>query len=188
MLTSDQKGTIAETAVIHEAVKLGIGVLKPVNDGLRYDLVFDIDERLVRVQVKWASRQGDVIAVRCYSSRRSAAGFVRRPYSLREIDAVAAYCPELDRCYYLPLEDFAGRVQIQLRLARTKNNQRTGIHWGEGYEFAAKLGLPEAIAQLGERLHGMQEVAGSSPAGSTSRPAVRARLSITSRPVRRRIE
>ena len=29
VLTSDQKGDIAETAVIHEAVKLGIGVLSP---------------------------------------------------------------------------------------------------------------------------------------------------------------
>ena len=166
MLTSDQKGAIAETAVIHQAVKLGVGVLKPVNDGLRYDLVLDIDGRLLRVQCKWANRVGDVIAVRCYSSRRSARGFVRRPYTPNEVDALVAYCPELDRCYYLPLENFPGRVQIQLRLARAKNNQRSGVHWAEDYEFAAKLGRPGAIAQLGERLHGMQEVAGSSPAGS----------------------
>ena len=32
-----------------------------------------------------------------------------------------------------------------------------------------------AIAQLGERLHGMQEVAGSSPAGSTEMKLVEAR-------------
>ena len=35
MVTTNQKGTIAETAIIHEAVKLEIGVLKPINDGLR---------------------------------------------------------------------------------------------------------------------------------------------------------
>jgi hypothetical protein len=29
-----------------------------------------------------------------------------------------------------------------------------------------------AVAQLGERLHGMQEVVGSSPIGSTSEPAI----------------
>ena len=39
-MTTDQKGTIAETSIVAAAVKLGIGVLKPVNDGLRYDLVF----------------------------------------------------------------------------------------------------------------------------------------------------
>jgi hypothetical protein len=168
MLSSDQKGSIAETAVIHEAVKLGIGVLKPVNDGLRYDLVLDIDERLVRVQVKWASRKADVIDVRCYSSRRSAAGFVRRPYTLREIDAVVAYCPELGRCYFLPLDDFGERTEIRLRLAKARNNQEAGVNRAEDYEFAARLGEPGAVAQLGERVAGSHEVRGSIPLGSTA--------------------
>lgn len=30
MLTTDQKGSIAETAIIHAAAKLGIGVLMPM--------------------------------------------------------------------------------------------------------------------------------------------------------------
>src|SRR5439155_25499849 len=71
----------AETAVIHEAIKLGIGVLKPVNDGLRYDLVLDIDEQLVRVQVKWAPRHGDVVVIRARSCRRTRTGLVHRPYT-----------------------------------------------------------------------------------------------------------
>jgi hypothetical protein len=33
VLTTDQKGAIAETAIAHEAAKLGIGVLKPINEG-----------------------------------------------------------------------------------------------------------------------------------------------------------
>ena len=166
MLTSDQKGVIAETAVIHEAVKLGIGVLKPVNDGLRYDLVLDVGERLIRVQVKWARRQGDVIAVRCYSSRRSATGFVRRPYTSREIDAVVAYCPELGRCYFLPLDVMGERTEIRLRLAKARNNQEAGVHRADLYEFAARLGRPGAVAQLGERVTGSHEVRGSIPLGS----------------------
>ncbi len=156
MLTSDQKGAIAETAVIHEAVKLGVGVLKPVNDGLRYDLVIDIGERLVRVQVKSARRQIDVLVVRCYSSRRAAGGFVRRTYTTDEVDAIVAYCPELQRCYFLPLDEFAGLTHIQLRVAPTRNNQQRGIHWAEDFEFAAKLHHLGAVAQLGERLAGSQ--------------------------------
>ena len=65
MLTTDQKGAVAESAVIHAAIKLGIGVFKPLTDGERYDLIFDLRPRLVRVQCKWAVRQGDVIVVRC---------------------------------------------------------------------------------------------------------------------------
>ena len=45
-LTTDQKGTIAETAVIHAAVKLDVPVLRPLNDGLSYDLLFDLFDRL----------------------------------------------------------------------------------------------------------------------------------------------
>ena len=58
---------------------------------------------------------------------------------------------------------------VQLRLAPTRNNQLCGINWARDYELTrldfAAFG---AVAQLGERVTGSHEVAGSSPAGSTS--------------------
>jgi hypothetical protein len=138
----------------------------------RYDLIFDLRPRLVRVQCKWASRYGDVVIVRCYSNRRNRDGLLRRLYSSDQIDAFAAYCADTDRCYYLPMTMFGGRSSIQLRLAPTRNNQQAGINWANDFEFAAKLGPQGAIAQLGERLSGRQKVAGSSPAGSTEPGAV----------------
>jgi hypothetical protein len=166
-VTTGQKGAIAETAVIHEAVKLGLGVSKPLSDAERYDLVLDLRSELVRVQCKWAVRLGDVVSIRCYSCRRGRAGQIRRGYTSEEIDAVAAYCDELRTCYFLPIGEIPGRMHIHLRLKPTRNNQRTGVNYAEDFEFAAKLGAdPGAIAQLGERLAGSQKVAGSSPAGS----------------------
>jgi hypothetical protein len=156
MLTTDQKGAIAESAIVHEAIKLGIGVLRPVNDGLRYDLVLDVDDRLIRVQVKWANFLGDVVAVRAYSCRRTRDGLLKRAYTAEEIDAFAAYSADLNRCYFLPIEEFPDLTHLHLRLAPTKNNQKLGIHWAEQYEFAARLGGPGAVAQLGERLAGSQ--------------------------------
>jgi hypothetical protein len=167
VLTTDQKGAIAEAAIALAAVELGIGVSRPLVDE-RYDLIFDLGSRLVRVQCKWAIRRGDVIAVPCRSCRRGPEGFIRRTYRAEDVDAIAAYCAELGHCYYLPLDHFDGRTYIQLRLVPTRNNQRRGINWADEFEFAATLGRPNgAIAQLGERRHGMAEVAGSSPAGST---------------------
>jgi hypothetical protein len=93
-------------------------------------------------------------------------GLLRQFYSSDEIDAYAAYCPTVDRCYFLPIETFANRIAIQLRLGPTKNNQSSRINWAKDYEFAARLGRPGAVAQLGERCHGMAEVRGSSPLGS----------------------
>ena len=42
MLTSNDKGNIAEAAIALEAIKLGIDVLKPVAEHGRYDLAFDL--------------------------------------------------------------------------------------------------------------------------------------------------
>jgi PD-(D/E)XK endonuclease len=166
VLTTDQKGAIAETAIALAAVELGVGVSRPVGDE-RYDLIFDLRPTLARVQCKWATRYGDVIVVRCYRSRRNADGLLRSFYSPEEVDAFAVYCAELKRCYFLPLDCVPVRQVMHLRLTPTRNNQRLGIHWAKQYEFAATLGRHDgAIAQLGERLLGMQKVAGSSPAGS----------------------
>jgi prevent-host-death family protein len=86
---------------------------------------------------------------------------VRTVYGSHEVDAVGVYSGELDRSYLLPISLVEGQRAIQLRLAPPQNGQRPALHWAADYE------LPGAIAQLGERLHGMQEVAGSSPASST---------------------
>jgi PD-(D/E)XK nuclease superfamily protein len=167
VLSTNQKGATAETAIVHAAVKLGVNVYSPQMEGGRYDMIFDLGERLLRVQCKWAPRHGDVIVIRCYSCRRNREGLLRRVYAEGEIDAFAAYCEDVDRCYLLPFEQFVGRNQVLLRLAACKNNQAQGINWAKDFEFAATLGRLGAIAQLGERRHGMAEVAGSIPAGST---------------------
>ncbi|HKH32149.1 MAG TPA: group I intron-associated PD-(D/E)XK endonuclease [Gaiellaceae bacterium] len=128
-LTTDQRGAVAETAIVHAAVKLGIGVAKPVADE-RYDLIFDLGERLVRVQCKLARRRDDVVVVRCYSARRSPSGLLKRTYAEGEIDAFAAYCPELERCYHLPYERFAGRTQVDLRLTRCRKQPAAWDQFG----------------------------------------------------------
>jgi hypothetical protein len=167
-LSTDQKGNVAEAAVALAATRLGLDVYRPDGEGGRYDMILHVEERLLRVQCKWAPREGEVIVVRCYSCRRSRTGLLKRTYTRTEIDAIAAYCAELDTCYFLPMDLFDGRSHVSLRLGPTRNNQRRGVNWAESYEFAARLGALGAVAQLGERCHGMAEVTGSIPVGSTS--------------------
>jgi hypothetical protein len=138
-LTTDQKGAIAELAIAHAAAVLGVGVFKPLTDGERYDLIFDLRPRLMRVQCKWASRLGDVVVIRCRSCRRRRAGLVHRRYSNSEIDAIAAYSRELDQCYFLPFDGLGGRATLQLRLKPSRNNQRMGVNWADDFSFNAKL-------------------------------------------------
>jgi hypothetical protein len=167
MLTTDQKGNVAELAIARDAIALGIDVYWPMGEGGRSDMIFELGDQLWRVQCKWAPRKGDVIIVRCYSCRRSRDGLVRRRYEPGEIDAFAAYCPETERSYFLPQASFAYQRQVLLRLGPTKNNQSEGIHWARDYEFTATLGALGAVAQLGERQRGTLEATGSSPVGST---------------------
>jgi PD-(D/E)XK endonuclease len=168
-LTPGQKGAIAETAIAAAAVELGIGVYRPVTEGERCDLIFNLHPTLLRIQCKWASRQGAIIGVKIGTSRLTPAGYVRTTYSNNEIDAVAAYCADLKRCYLLPMSLVGGRTYIHLRLDPAKNCQERRINYARDYELGA-------IAQLGERLSGTQEVAGSSPASSTEKAAHNGRL------------
>ena len=134
----------------------------------RYDLIFDLGPTLIRVQCKWALRHGDVVVIQPRRVRRGPEGLIRRPYLPGEIDAIVGYCAETEGCYYLPTELSIERTAVQLRLAPTRNNQASRINWARDFELGATLAkLQGPIAQLGERCHGMAEVAGSSPAGST---------------------
>jgi hypothetical protein len=170
VLTPNQKGAIAETAITLEALRHGISVLRPVAEGGRYDLVFDVAGELLRVQCKWATRRREVVLIRARTCRRGPAGrFVRGQYSPDEIDLVAGYCAELDRCYAVPFGALAPCGDTALRLAPSKNNQEVGVNWASDYELGA-------IAQLGERVSGRHEVVGSSPTSSTGKPPSRAAL------------
>jgi PD-(D/E)XK endonuclease len=138
MLTTNQKGAIAEGAITNEAIRARVEVFKAVSDA-RYDLVFDLQPGLLRVQCKTAALNGEVLIIRCYSCRRSAGGQLRRCYTRDEIDAIAAYSDELNRCFLIPISRIDGRSNIQLRLQPSRNNQRQGINWADDFEFAATL-------------------------------------------------
>jgi prevent-host-death family protein len=157
----NHKGNVAELAIATEAARLGLSVLKPLTEHERYDLVLGIAGRLLRVQCKWASCRDGVVRVRLSSSYHSPTrGYVKATYAAEEVDAIAVHCGELARSFLLPIELFAGRSTVYLRLSRARNNQRAALNWAADYEFSG------AVAQLEERCHGMAEVRGSSPLSS----------------------
>ena len=169
VLTTNQRGALAEVAITKAALEIGWDVYRPIAEGGRYDLIFEVGQALLRVQCKSAPLRGDVVVLRSYSTRRTGDGCIKKPYVAGEIDALAAYCFELDKCYLVSFDVVSGAKQLSLRVSQTRNNQRQRVHLASAYEFGATL--PQArlgpIAQLGERRAGSAKVAGSSPAGST---------------------
>ena len=138
------KGAVAELEIELAATRLGIPVLKPVAEHGRYDIGLEIGGRLFRVQCKWARLIGDksVIYVQIGGNRSTPSGYVRSVYTTAEVDLIAAYCGELDRCYLIPIEIAAGLHALHLRLEPAKNGQRAGIREAARFEF------PGAVAQL----------------------------------------
>jgi PD-(D/E)XK endonuclease len=143
VLTTDQKGAIAELAIAQAAIEIGIEVYAPVTSGGRYDLLFLVDGRLVRVQCKSAVRRGDVVVIPCRSRRRGPDGFVHRPYTAEEVDVIAGYCAAVGRCYVVSVDRFFRRAMIQLRLEPPKNNQQLRILWARDFELERLHWLPE---------------------------------------------
>ncbi len=156
----NHKGNVAELAIATEAARLGLSVLKPLTEHERYDLALDLGSQILRVQCKWASHNGDVVHVHVGRSRTSRRGYIRSTYREDEIDALAAYCQALGRCYLLPVSMIAGRHSVHLRTSAAKNNQRAAINFAADYELGA-------VAQLEERRYGIPEGEGSSPSSST---------------------
>lgn len=138
-LTPSQKGAVAEAAVTAKVIQLGLTVLRPLSEGRRYDLVIDLEPQLLRVQCKLAQRLGGVLSVRLKTSRYTPNGYIATSYTAAEVDAIAAYSPELNRCFLIPISEVAGRRGIHLRLDPTRNNQNHGITWADDYELDAVI-------------------------------------------------
>jgi prevent-host-death family protein len=156
----NHKGNVAELAFAAEAARLGLRVYSPLTEHGRADLVLGMNNRLLAVQCKWANKKGDTVCISLQTSRRGPEGYVRTTYSAEEVDAIGAYCQELNSCFLIPIEVAEGKSAITLRLAPARNGQRAALHWAEQYHLGA-------VAQLAERRHGMAEARGSNPLSST---------------------
>jgi prevent-host-death family protein len=160
-LGPNEKGDIAEAEIAVAAIRAGCTVSRPLTDHPPYDLVIEVGRRLLRVQCKWAALK-DGVQVRINRCAHSPTrGYVRAGYDADEIDAVAAYCDELKQCFLILMDLVGDQGGLWLRVDAPQNGQKAALHFATDYELAG------AVAQLGERRHGMAEVRGSSPLSST---------------------
>jgi hypothetical protein len=119
------KGDIAEQAVILLALKQGWGVLKPVGDRLPYDMVFDINGKFIKIQVKSAwfdeSRQNYVVDNRRTKTNRRI--MLREKYNESDFDFAIIYLEEIHIFYIMPVNVFIS-YSSEIHLVETEKRQR----------------------------------------------------------------
>jgi hypothetical protein len=124
-MDTKQIGDIAEQAAILQALKRGWGVLKPVGDRLPYDLVFDVQGILVKIQVKsaWFDVSSGNFVVDNRRTKTNRRYMIRRAYQTSDFDFALIYLAEIDLFYVLPIDVFCG-YGSEIHLVEADRRQR----------------------------------------------------------------
>ena len=123
-------GNITELEVLTYITKLGYQVSIPFGDRERYDQIWDINGKLLRVQVKTSHSVDYTIKFSCRSSHRKDGKCVNSKYTSDEIDYFATFWD--GKCYLVPVDETSN--EKTLRFASPKNGQIKGISFAKDYE------------------------------------------------------
>lgn len=114
------------------ALQKGALVSRPLVD-CQYDRIIDYQDRLHKIQIKTALTldNGITYTVRLTNVNRHG----NRMYYGKNIDAVVAYLPILDKFCWFNKEEFYGKTAISIRTKPPKNSQISGVKMIEEYEW-----------------------------------------------------
>ena len=124
-MITKQKGDIAEQAVILQALRLGWGVCKPIGDRMPYDLVFDVNGYLLKIQVKsaWLDLKRGNYVVDTRRTKTNRRVMLRDTYSLTDFDFAVVYLDALHIFYVIPVAEFIG-YGSEIHIVETEKRQR----------------------------------------------------------------
>ena len=122
-MSTKLKGDIAEQAAILQALQLGWGVLRPIGDRLAYDLVFDVQWILSKIQVKssWYDEKSGNYVVDDRRTKTNRREILRANYSLEDFDFALVYIQEISLFYVFPVDTF---ISYGSEIHLVENNKR----------------------------------------------------------------
>lgn len=128
------KGDIAELMAAAELVRRGYVVSRPLTNGAAYDLLVDDGHRILRAQVKRASRRANgSLRVSLQSSKyhrgRRSVGYLGR------IDVLIAVDCDRGAFFVIAGPDLAG-TEVSLRDSAALNSQTSGIRKAADYALS----------------------------------------------------
>ena len=135
IMNTNQVGTITELEVLLYMTKLGYTVSIPYGDKERYDQIWDINGKLIRVQIKTANSIDELesaILVYCYSTSNGK----RHKYTKDEIDYFATYWK--NKVYLIPVEQCSTQKILRFSAPNTITNLKV-VNWAKDYEVEEVL-------------------------------------------------
>jgi hypothetical protein len=144
-LTRKQRGEMAEAAFVAKAAGFGFAVSKPWGESSRYDLIVDVEGRLVRVQVKSAHRAGEYGGYTFHAH-----GNTYKPYRASEIDVLVAYVVPEDAWYVFPVAVF--RKYRAMKLFPSSRRRRSKFEkFREAWDWLKRKKKKKQKTRSGER-------------------------------------
>lgn len=124
-LSTQFKGVITELQVATYLLQHGYIVSQPLVQDSKYDLIVDVNNKLIRLQVKTARRhpknQGESIIFNCRSTTNNVRECKQRYYSEKEVDFFATYWD--GQVFLIPIKECS--AEKTLWLEKPKNPTST---------------------------------------------------------------
>ena len=131
MQNNKRVGTQTQLQCIAYLHNLGCDIIEPIGDNSRYDFILDIDGELFRVQSKTASPSNGSWNIRCVSVYTNSKRTKVVRYEKGSVDLFCTFI--LGRCYIIRFDELGKRVNMALRINKTKNSQRKKVNNAEDY-------------------------------------------------------
>lgn len=119
-LTTQQKGITTEMYVAAYLLSLGYNVSQPLCQDSKYDLIVDVNNRLLRLQVK-SSRltETNSITFNCRSTTKNSITHKSRSYDMSEVDYFATYWNH--EVYLVPVGECSSQKSLHLEKPKQSN-------------------------------------------------------------------
>src|SRR5712691_10073641 len=141
---SARKGLAAHLAVAQHLIELGLEVLEPVGNHLRYDLAYYLPAssgqraQLVRIQCKSARLSKDGSCLFFNSYNLGGEGKRQRRGYHGDAEYFGVYDHELRKVYLIPVDECpVGDTSLRLKDtgSKWKNQYSAGVRWAKDYEI-----------------------------------------------------
>lgn len=145
------KGDIGLGFVMADLLSNGIQVALPISEHLPFDCVAIPETgRMLKLSVKYrACSKTGTLDVPLASSWADRLGTHKRLHDRSAYDALAIYCPDTKRCYYVMMSEVRGHsLHLRIEDPKSGGRQRT-IRWANGYADARRM---FEIARMAERI------------------------------------